>query len=81
MGSKWKIYAAVTLLLLGTVLVVRWAPWQSGAGPGCEQQQPHQEPPDRRGTKLARPGAGHPGGRGRFREGRGSPWPTCRSTA
>jgi len=36
MGSKWKIYAAVAaLLLLGTVLVVRWAPWQSkGPGPG-----------------------------------------------
>ena len=36
MGSKWKIYAVVAaLLLLGTVLVVRWAPWQSkGPGPG-----------------------------------------------
>ena len=36
MGSKWKIYAAVAaLLLLGTVLVVRWAPWQpKGPGPG-----------------------------------------------
>ncbi len=36
MGSKWKIYAAVAaLLLLGTALVVRWAPWQSkGPGPG-----------------------------------------------
>lgn len=36
MGSKWKIYAAAAaLLLLGTVLVVRWAPWQpKGPGPG-----------------------------------------------
>ena len=35
MGSKWKVYAAVAALLLGTVLVVRWAPWQpKGPGPG-----------------------------------------------